>query len=160
MLLVYINHSTNKLIKLIWIRCVEIIHSVTKKKKTQNKYLHVFLCQWIFFFFLHYAAEQFGDAVNQTRKNTQDENKNKHISYNNSTVFNSKDYLVWLFSLFLNLNRNIMNDKLLCGKFVGFRYFRTANAVGPPEHITRQQYESHELPQQQFTAKPRIRNGY
>ncbi|XP_022179505.1 phospholipid transfer protein C2CD2L, partial [Myzus persicae] len=42
----------------------------------------------------HYLQEPFGGgSVNQTRKNAQDENKNKHISYNVNTVFNSKDYL-------------------------------------------------------------------
>lgn len=41
----------------------------------------------------HYLQEPFGGSTNQTRKNAQDENKNKHISYNINTVFNSKDYL-------------------------------------------------------------------
>ncbi|XP_060856072.1 uncharacterized protein LOC132933811 isoform X2 [Metopolophium dirhodum] len=41
----------------------------------------------------HYLQEPFGGSTNQTRKIAQDENKNKHISYNINTVFNSKDYL-------------------------------------------------------------------
>ncbi|XP_029348633.1 uncharacterized protein LOC100572826 isoform X2 [Acyrthosiphon pisum] len=40
-----------------------------------------------------YLQEPFGGSTSQTRKNAQDENKNKHISYNINTVFNSKDYL-------------------------------------------------------------------
>lgn len=39
-------------------------------------------------------SEPFGGSANQIRKNAPDENKNKHISYNINTVFNSKDYLV------------------------------------------------------------------
>ncbi|XP_029348632.1 uncharacterized protein LOC100572826 isoform X1 [Acyrthosiphon pisum] len=42
---------------------------------------------------LYLQAEPFGGSTSQTRKNAQDENKNKHISYNINTVFNSKDYL-------------------------------------------------------------------
>ncbi|KAL4083361.1 hypothetical protein QTP88_028687 [Uroleucon formosanum] len=41
----------------------------------------------------HYLQEPFGGSANQIRKNAPDENKNKHISYNINTVFNSKDYL-------------------------------------------------------------------
>ncbi|XP_015372612.1 PREDICTED: uncharacterized protein LOC107167910 [Diuraphis noxia] len=41
----------------------------------------------------HVETESFGGSMNQTHKNAQDENKNKHISYNVNTVFNSKDYL-------------------------------------------------------------------
>ncbi|CAH1733444.1 uncharacterized protein LOC114124772 isoform X1 [Aphis gossypii] len=42
----------------------------------------------------HYLQEPFaGSSVNQIRKNAQEENKNKHISYNINTVFNNKDYL-------------------------------------------------------------------
>lgn len=47
------------------------------------------------------ATEPFaGSSVNQILKNAQEENKNKHISYNINTVFNNKDYLVRRFDLF------------------------------------------------------------
>lgn len=54
--------------------------------------------RFYFSFFICYTTfvdtEPFGGTVNQIRKNAQEENKNKHISYNANTVFNSKEYLV------------------------------------------------------------------
>lgn len=45
--------------------------------------MHLFVC---------YTTESF--SIRQNRRNVQDENKDSRISYNNSTMFNSNDYLV------------------------------------------------------------------
>lgn len=74
-------------------------------------------------------AESFGNAENQTRKNAQDDSKNKHISYNLNTVFNNKDYLVWFFvCVFYNVINKLNKNK---------RFSQIANAFGSQKSCTR-----------------------
>ncbi|XP_025206259.1 uncharacterized protein LOC112602410 isoform X2 [Melanaphis sacchari] len=72
---------------------LEFIFLEDEEQNTVSKGTTDFTSERLSMYNDHYLQEPFVGSANQIGKNAQEENKNKHISYNINTVFNNKDYL-------------------------------------------------------------------